>query len=117
MSEYFILYFKGPPDAKPVLKKWLLEEGKEIRDRIPLFSYQEGSQEKQFFSPVQGLFKVHLFKEGHSLFPDCEVAVLSVAEDAAKRGVEAKLGKLIKPEELDETIAHAQAASIRLPPE
>jgi hypothetical protein len=117
MSEYFILFFKAPALHQPILEKWLLEEGRAIQPETPLFSYKNGTRVEQFFSPVLGVFKVHLSKEGHALQDGAEVAVLSLDKKVAAEAVASGFGRVIKPQELDETIAHAEAASIRLPPE
>lgn len=117
MAEYFILYFQAPSLDNAVLQKWLLEEDQPAGPEQPLFSYLNGGHKAVYSSPVPGLFKVHLTKEGRQLQAGAEVAVLSVEEPEAKRAAAQGLGKIIKPEELDETIAHAEAASIRLPPE
>jgi len=117
MAEYFILYFKNDSDSKPVLKKWLLEEGQMIKPNEALISWTDGDQENEFPCPVPGLFKVHLFKEGNTLYSGCELAILNLEESVARSAEQQGLGKIIRPEELDRTIAHAGAASIRLPPE
>jgi len=114
MAEYFILYFKEATPA--TLKQWLQQEGQLIQTSEPFFSWNDGGHDREYFCPVPGKFKVHLYKEGSPLSADSEIAILTVEDSEAQKAEEKGLGKILRPEELDKTIAHAEAASIRLPP-
>ncbi len=117
MAAYFILYFQARNLNRPTIQKWLLEEGHEAGPDTPLFSYLDDGKEGRYCSPVPGIFKVHLCKEGETLKPGSEIAVLSVDEKIAPQLAAAGHGKVLTPVELDKALEHAGASSIRLPPE
>jgi len=117
MSVYCTLLFSPDISRPMLLKQWLMKMGSELHAGDPLFTYHDGNGDKRFLSPEAGTLKVYLHREGESVGPGSEVAVLSMAEadaqDLQKRG----LGKILSPEELKSALEHAEAASIRLPPE
>ena len=115
MAVYFILQFHPRDKQDAVLKKWLIQEGKETGPDMPLLSYEDGGGERRYCPPVVGVYKVHLFKEGDTMSDGSEIAVLSLDESVAQKAVKDGHGKILTPEELDETLAHAGAASIRQP--
>ncbi|MFO1462827.1 MAG: hypothetical protein U1F66_03555 [bacterium] len=117
MSVYCTLLFSREATGQARLKQWLMKMGSELHAGDPLFSYEAGDRSGRFQSPGAGILKVYLLREGETLSPGTEVAVLHMpeaqAQDLERRG----LGKILTPEELKSTLEHAEAASIRLPPE
>ena len=117
MAQYVVLFFQNASDQEVKIEKWSCEEGDVLALNAVLLTYTSAGKSFAFKSPVNGTLKVQLYPEGQSLSQNSEIAVLSVEDQAALSAVKAGYGKIIKPEELDDTIAHAEAASIRLPPQ
>ena len=117
MKEYLALLFNSHGAQHPVLKRWLLREGQEVKAKQKLFTYTEGDAEKNFSSPVGGTFKAFLWKEESTLDPDAMVAVLQVDAKISAEAVAKGEGKILTPEEAKGGMSYAEAASIRLPPE
>lgn len=117
MAQYFVVVFKNASIQEAKLETWLGTEGTSLSRGNPLLSYEVAGKSGLFNSPVSGTLKVQLYPEGQLLADGSEIAVLSVEDTEAQAAVRAGHGRIIKPEELDETIAHAEEASIRLPPQ
>ena len=117
MSVYLSLFFSPASGSKGTLKQWLMKMGSEVHAGDPLFSYRDGKQEGRFKTPIPGTLKVYLIREGDELEAGNDVVVLSCAESAATVLQNQGLGKILKPEEYKSALEHAEAASIRLPPE
>jgi len=117
MKVYLTLFFLPEATEKIRLKKWLMKMGSELHAGDPLFTYQNGDLESRFSTPAAGNLKVYLCREGETLFPGAEVAVLSLPEKQAEEMRQKGLGKILNPEEYKHALEHAEAASIRLPPD
>ena len=117
MKAYLTLFFPSDVPAKIRLKKWLMKMGSELHAGDPLFTYQSDNHENRFSTPAAGNLKVYLLREGELLGPGSEVAVLSLPQEQAEEMRKRGLGKILNPEEYKHALEHAEAASIRLPPE
>ncbi len=116
MTTYLALYFAPHSDAFPTLQEWQVRENQIINIGQTLFHFGEASKLKTFSSPVAGVFKTFLWKEGETLMPGEPVAVAEVDSAIAKQLEEKGLGRILSPEEAKSGMSYAEAASIRLPP-
>lgn len=115
MAVYLTLFFPGGKTG--TLKKWLMKMGSELHAGDPLFTYSDGAADGRFLTPVSGTLKVYLQREGEDLNSGCEVAVLLSPPKEAEALVARKLGHILTPEEYKTALAHAEEASIPLPPD
>lgn len=115
MAVYCSLLLSQDRSGPKVLKQWLMKMGAELHAGDPLFTYQDGSGNQRFLSAGDGTLKVYLYREGDTLAPGSDVAVLSMVESQAQDLQRRGLGKILSPEELKSALEHAEAASIRLP--
>ncbi|KAB2839645.1 hypothetical protein F9K50_07210 [bacterium] len=116
MKVYLTLLFThGSNEA--FLERWLSKMGTELRVGDALFSFHAGGKAMTFPSPASGTLKVTLCREGEALQRGAAIAVFLSPEAPAKELEKKGLGKILTPDEYQEALAHAEAASIRLPPE
>ena len=116
MQAYLILLF---PDSHPRgghLERWLSKMGAELRIGDALFVFHSSGKSETFPTPATGTLKIHLCREGENLQSGMEIAVLSCSEAQAHEIEKKGLGKILTPDEYQTALAHAEAASIRLPP-
>ena len=117
MPVYLMLLFPNSPAGGGTLKKWLPKRKTELKAGDPLFSFERNGKEEQFPCPADGTLKVYLRHEGETLTAGEQVAVLSSSEQQALDLEIKGAGKILTPEEFKTTLEHADAASIRLPPD
>lgn len=117
MKVYLTLFFPPSAAAEGILEKWLCKTGTELTVGDALFSFHSGGKPQTLPSPAAGTIKVTLCREGETLRSGASIAVLSANEAQAAEIQHKGLGKIITPDEYQTTLSHAEAASIRLPPE
>ncbi|MCP5467877.1 MAG: hypothetical protein H7A32_01235 [Deltaproteobacteria bacterium] len=117
MKNYFALVFlpNSPTNEKALLSKWLIREQNEVKKSQALFQFKVGDQEQSYTSPISGIFKAYLYKEGEEIETGRPIAVFEISEEEQKQALEESLGKVITPDEANQGMSYVEAASIRMP--
>lgn len=117
MKVYLTLLFPKTAASGATLERWLHKMGTELQAGDALLAFHADGKSSTLPCAASGTLKVTLCREGEALQPGAGIAVLSSPEAQAHEIEKRGLGKILTPDEFQDALAHAEAASIRLPPE
>jgi len=117
MKVYLTLLFPKTAASGATLERWLHKTGTELQAGDALLAFHANGRSETLPCAASGTLKVTLCREGEALQRGASIAVLSSLETQAREIEKRGLGKILTPDEYQDALAHAEAASIRLPPE